>query len=76
MLTLFYSPRACSMTAHVALRSSSRDSDPACRHLQGRTFDARISSLNPKLKVPTLQFADGGNWEALREIDRALPNQP
>ena len=61
MLKLFYSPGACSLAAHIALRESGLSFDLEKVDLASRrtASGGDYLSINSKGYVPALQFADG-----------------
>ncbi|WP_420606522.1 glutathione S-transferase family protein [Novosphingopyxis sp.] len=60
MLTLYYSPRACSMASHVALEEAGAIFE--AKKVDIFTGEQRKSdylAINPRAKVPALRFDDG-----------------
>lgn len=60
MLTLYYCPHACSMASHVALEEAG--ADYATRKInifKGEQFKPDYKAINPRAKVPALQFEGG-----------------
>ena len=61
MLTLYYSPRACSMASHVALADAGAQFEARVVNIfQGEHLTPEYKKINPRSKVPALQFDDGG----------------
>ena len=85
MLTFYYSPRACSMAAHVALEEAGADYDPRVVDIfKGEHMTPEYKKINPRSKVPALQFDDGRilvestailTWVARAHPDRNLLGQ-
>lgn len=60
MLTLYYSPHACSMASHVALEEAGAEYETKKINIfKGEQFSPEFKALNPRSKVPVLQFEDG-----------------
>lgn len=61
MITLYYSPGACSLADHIALHESGVKFDLVKVNLKSHTLeDGRaFTEINPKGYVPALQFDDG-----------------
>jgi glutathione S-transferase len=60
MLTLFYSPGACSMASHVTLEESGAAYEPHPILLaKGEQRTEQYLKINPRGKVPALRLADG-----------------
>ena len=61
MLKLYYSPRACSMASHVALEEAGVAFEARLVNIfEGEHLTPEYKKINPRSKVPTLQFDDGG----------------
>ena len=80
MLTLYYSPRACSMASHVALEEAGAEFEARRIDIfQGEHLTPEYRKINPRSKVPTLQFDDGGTLvespAILNWIARAYPEK-
>ena len=61
MLTLYYSPRACSMASHVALEEAGAEFEARRINIfAGEHLTPEYRKINPRAKVPALQFEDGG----------------
>jgi glutathione S-transferase len=71
MMTLFYTPGACSMAAHIVLEESGEKYQPRRVDLAGgeQRTDAYLK-INPQGRVPVLQLDDG---EYLTENTAILP---
>jgi len=71
MMTLFYTPGACSMAAHIVLEESGEKYQPRPVDLAGgeQRTDAYLK-INPQGRVPVLQLDDG---EYLAENTAILP---
>ena len=60
MLTLYYSPRACSMASHVALQEAGAIFEAKEVNIFAGEHDKPgYLAINPRGKVPALRFADG-----------------
>ena len=60
MLTLYYSPRACSMASHVVLEEAGAAFEARVVDIfKGEHLSPEYKKINPRSKVPTLQFDDG-----------------
>ncbi|BBD01500.1 glutathione S-transferase family protein [Sphingobium sp. YG1] len=60
MLTLYYSPVACSVASHVALEEAEADYRPHIIDVfKGEHLTPEYLNINPRAKVPALQFEDG-----------------
>ena len=60
MLTLFYSPGACSMASHIALEEAgARYETKAVSLAKGEQKTAEYLKINPRGKVPALRLDDG-----------------
>lgn len=60
MLTLYYSPRACSMAAHVALAEARAEFEALRINIfEGEHLTPEYKKINPRSQVPALQFDDG-----------------
>lgn len=60
-MKLFYSPGACSLSPHIALREAGLKFDLAKVDLKAKTLDdgSSFTAINPKGYVPVLQLDDG-----------------
>lgn len=61
MLTLYYSPGACSLASHIALQEAGEKFDLVKVNLKTHTLDdgRTFKDINPKGYVPALQFENG-----------------
>jgi glutathione S-transferase len=60
MLTLYYSPRACSMASHVALEEAGATFETQQINIfRGEHLTPEYRAINPRAKVPALRFDDG-----------------
>ena len=60
MLTLFYSPRACSMASHVALEEAGASFDAVQVDIfAGEHLEPEYRAISPGGRVPVLRFDDG-----------------
>ena len=60
MLTLYYSPYACSMASHVALEEAGATFDTKKVNIfTGEQHRPEFRAINPRAKVPALLFDDG-----------------
>lgn len=60
MLTLFYSPGACSMAAHVVLEEVGADYRPELVLLTAKQqLTEEYRAINPRARVPSLRLDDG-----------------
>lgn len=60
MLTLFYSPRACSMASHVALEEAGASFNAVRVDIfAGENLEPEYRIINPTGRVPALRFDDG-----------------
>jgi glutathione S-transferase len=61
MLTLYYSPGACSLASHIALLEAGEKFNLAKVNLKTHTLDdgRAFKEINPKGYVPALQFDNG-----------------
>jgi len=60
MLTLYYSPYACSMASHVALEEAGLTFEAVKVSIpHGEQFTPEYKVVNPRSKVPALRFDDG-----------------
>lgn len=60
MLTLYYSPNACSMASHVALEEAGATFETKNVNIfAGEQFELEFRRINPRAKVPALSFDDG-----------------
>ena len=82
MLTLYYSPRACSMASHVALEEAGAEFEARLVNIfAGEHLTPEYQNINPRSKVPALQLDDGSvlvetpailTWIARTYPDKAL----
>ncbi len=82
MPTLYYSPGACSMASHIGLEESGAGYEPRLVRLaKGEHLTPEYKRINPRSKVPALQFDDGSvlventailTWAARAHPDRNL----
>jgi glutathione S-transferase len=80
MLTLYYSPGACSMASHIGLEESGAQFEPRLvRVAKGEHLTPEYRRINPRAKVPALQFDDGSvlveNTAILTWVARTHPDQ-
>ena len=60
MPTLYYCPLACSMASHVALEEEEADFEAKKINIfKGEQLTPEYLAINPRGKVPALQFEDG-----------------
>jgi glutathione S-transferase len=60
MMTLYYSPYACSMASHVALEEAGATfTTKKVNIFTSEQFKPDFKAINARSKVPALQFADG-----------------
>lgn len=60
MLTLYYSPRACSMASHVGLEEAGVTFEAHHVNIfEGEHLTPAYKKINPRSKVPALRFDDG-----------------
>ena len=60
MVTLYYSPRACSMASHVALEEAGAEFETRRINIfEGEHLTPEYKKINPRSKVPALQLDDG-----------------
>lgn len=60
MMTLYYSPYACSMASHVALEEAGATFQAKQVNIfTGEQFKPDYRAINPRSKVPALRFDDG-----------------
>ncbi|RXD04809.1 glutathione S-transferase family protein [Sphingomonas sp. UV9] len=60
MMTLYYSPYACSMASHVALEEAGATFEAKNVNIfRGEQFKPKYQAINPRAKVPALRFQDG-----------------
>jgi glutathione S-transferase len=66
LLTLYYTPGACSMAAHIVLEESSEEYEAKKVDLAGgeQRTEAYLK-INPLRRVPAL-FLDNGDWPRTR----------
>ena len=82
MLTLYYSPRACSMASHVALEEAGAQFEPRVINIfNGEHMTPEYKAINPRSKVPALRIDDGSilvestailGWVARAHPDKVL----
>jgi glutathione S-transferase len=61
MLTLYYSPGACSMASHIVLEEVGAEYEPRLVSLaKGEHLTPEYKKINPRSKVPALMLEDGG----------------
>jgi glutathione S-transferase len=79
-LTLFYSPGACSLAVHIALREAGADFTAHRVVLaNGEQFKPEFLAVNPKARVPALRRADEVLTEGVAIMDwivRTWPSAP
>jgi glutathione S-transferase len=80
MLTLFYSPGACSMASHIALEEVGAAFEGKQVALaKGEQHSPAYLKINPRGKVPALRFDDGSvlteNTAILTYIARSFPEK-
>jgi len=80
MLTLYYSPGACSMASHITLEESGANYESVPILLsKGENKAESYLKINPRGKVPTLQDDDFVLYESLAimtYLDRRYPEPP
>lgn len=79
MLTLYYSPGACSLASHLTLEEADADYEAMPTLIpQGEHKTADYLRINPRAKVPALKLADGSvlteNVAILTYVARTHPD--
>ena len=78
MLTLYYSPGACSLASHITIEESGAPYEPQQMMLaKGEHLTPEYKKINPRQKVPALKLDDGTviteNTAILQYLGRSFP---